>query len=69
MRLCAVRLCADCAVLVECDQDASRARARTWAVIQGLRRWGYYFDSHAGMVAITRRFIGTTFESTDKQLS
>src|SRR5512133_586103 len=36
----AVSLCACCAVLVECDQDASWACARGWALIQGLEALG-----------------------------
>jgi aminoglycoside phosphotransferase (APT) family kinase protein len=56
-------------VLVEWDQDATWARARGWALIQGLEALVYYFDSHPGMVAMARRVIEATLESTDKQLS
>ena len=64
----AASLYAGCAVLVECAQDASRAGARL-RTDPGPGGAVYYFVSHPGMVAMARRVIEATLESTDKQLS
>jgi hypothetical protein len=64
-----VSLCAGCAVLVGCDQDASWARGRGGPLTQSLEALVYSFDSHPGIVAMARRVIRATLESTEKQLS
>jgi len=40
--------------------DATWARARGWALIQGLEALPYYLDTHPGMVAMARRVIRAT---------
>jgi aminoglycoside phosphotransferase (APT) family kinase protein len=40
--------------------DATWARARGWALIQGLEALPYYLDTHPGMVAMARRIIRAT---------
>ena len=40
--------------------DATWARARGWALTQGLEALPYYLDSHPGMVAMARRVIRAT---------
>jgi aminoglycoside phosphotransferase (APT) family kinase protein len=40
--------------------DATWARARGWALTQGLEALPYYLDTHPGMVAMARRVIGAT---------
>jgi hypothetical protein len=57
-------------VLVECDQDASWARARGWALIQGLEAgWSTTSTATLGWSPMARRVIGAALESTEKQLS
>jgi aminoglycoside phosphotransferase (APT) family kinase protein len=43
--------------------DATWARARGWALTQGLEALVYYLDSHQGMVAMARQVIMATLES------
>ena len=45
--------------------DATWARARGWALTQGLEALVYYLDSHPGMVAMARQVIRATLESAD----
>ena len=45
--------------------DATWARARGWALTQGLEALVYYLDSHPGMVAMARQVIMATLESSD----
>jgi len=45
--------------------DATWARARGWALVQGLEALVYYLDSHSGMVAMARQVIWSTLESAD----
>jgi aminoglycoside phosphotransferase (APT) family kinase protein len=45
--------------------DATWARARGWALVQGLEALVYYLDSHPGMVAMARQVIRATLESAD----
>ena len=45
--------------------DATWARARGWALTQGLEALVYYLDSHRGMVAMARQVIMATLESSD----
>ncbi len=45
--------------------DATWARARGWALTQGLEALVYYFDSHPGMVAMARQVIRATLETAD----
>ena len=40
--------------------DATWARARGWALTQGLEALPYYLDTHPGMVAMARRVIRAT---------
>ena len=40
--------------------DATWARARGWALAQGLEALLYYLDTHPGMVAMARRVIAAT---------
>lgn len=40
--------------------DATWARARGWALVQGLEALPYYLDTHAGMVAMARQAISAT---------
>ena len=47
------------------SDDATWARARGWALIQGLQALVYYLDSHPGMVAMARQVIMATLESSD----
>ncbi len=47
------------------SDDATWARARGWALIQGLEALVYYLDSHPGMVAMARQVIRATLESAD----
>jgi aminoglycoside phosphotransferase (APT) family kinase protein len=42
--------------------DSTWARARGWAMVQGLEALIYYFDSHPGMVAMARRVIRAALE-------
>ena len=39
---------------------ATWARARGWALVQGLEALPYYLDTHPGMVAMARQAIGAT---------
>src|SRR5688500_707070 len=43
--------------------DATWARARGWALTQGLEALPYYLDTHPGMVAMARRAIRATLGS------
>ena len=43
--------------------------ARTWATDRGPGGAGLVVDSYPGMVAMARRVIEATLESSDKQLS
>jgi aminoglycoside phosphotransferase (APT) family kinase protein len=45
--------------------DQTWARARGWALIQGLEALVYYIDSHPGMVAMARHVIRQTLDSAD----
>ena len=45
--------------------DATWARARGWALTQGLEALVYYFDNHSGMVAMARQVIRATLETAD----
>jgi aminoglycoside phosphotransferase (APT) family kinase protein len=45
--------------------DATWARARGWALVQGLEALVYYLDSHSGMVAMARQVIRSTLETAD----
>ncbi|MCE3275009.1 MAG: aminoglycoside phosphotransferase [Propionibacteriaceae bacterium] len=45
--------------------DATWARARGWALTQGLEALPYYFNSHPGMVAMARRVIRATLNSQE----
>jgi aminoglycoside phosphotransferase (APT) family kinase protein len=42
--------------------DSTWARARGWAMVQGLEALIYYIDSHPGMVAMARRVIRAALE-------
>jgi aminoglycoside phosphotransferase (APT) family kinase protein len=42
------------------SDDATWARARGWALTQGLEALPYYLDTHPGMVAMARRVIRAT---------
>jgi aminoglycoside phosphotransferase (APT) family kinase protein len=39
--------------------DATWARARGWALTQGLEALPYYLDTHPGMVAMARHVISS----------
>ena len=45
--------------------DQTWARARGWALTQGLEALVYYIDSHPGMVAMARQVIKQTLDSAD----
>ncbi|HET9562002.1 MAG TPA: aminoglycoside phosphotransferase family protein [Propionibacteriaceae bacterium] len=47
--------------------DATWARARGWALIQGLEALPYYLDTHPGMVAMARRVIRATLNSQEEE--
>lgn len=42
--------------------DATWARGRAWALVQGLEALPYYLDSHPGMVTMARRVIAAALE-------
>jgi hypothetical protein len=44
--------------VVDAD-DATWARARGWALTQGLEALPYYLDTHPGMVAMARHVISS----------
>jgi aminoglycoside phosphotransferase (APT) family kinase protein len=45
--------------------DATWARARGWALTQGLEALPYYFDTHPGMVAMARQVIRATLKAQE----
>jgi aminoglycoside phosphotransferase (APT) family kinase protein len=45
--------------------DATWARARGWALTQGLEALPYYLDTHPGMVAMAHRVIRTALDSQE----
>ena len=47
--------------------DATWARARGWALTQGLEALPYYLDTHPGMVAMARRVIRSTLNSQEEE--
>ena len=49
--------------------DATFARARGWALTQGLEALVYYLDSHPGMVAMARRVIRAALEPVNAPLN
>lgn len=49
----------DFAAAVGAD-EACVARARGWAMVQGIEAWTYYLNTHRGMVAMARRVLRAT---------
>jgi aminoglycoside phosphotransferase (APT) family kinase protein len=47
--------------------DATWARARGWALTQGLEALPHYFDTHPGMVAMARRVIRATLNTQEER--
>ena len=45
--------------------DATWARGRGWALVQGLEALPYYLDTHPGMVAMSRQAISATLADLD----
>lgn len=42
--------------------EATVARARAAALVQGLEAWPYYLDTHPGMVAMAQRVLSSTLD-------
>ena len=51
----------------EAAHDAPRARARGWALTQGLEALPYYLATHPGMVAMAHRVIRATLDSQEEE--